>query len=172
MRLPLFIILIIISWGCKVKKNIQTEYNESMVMNDFESVKGFYFNNLGDKERLKIELANIVHKNPVENSNLFALFVINSEEPFFFMGGATYNEIGKYVRADLFKKVSLHLLEHLETSKDHWFDIQQIGRWVNEDFVPRGKSDLNHREKIKFMIDRMMNYFEREYKIKNVDNKR
>lgn len=144
--------------------SLQAEENTNSKAMDFEKVKQFYVDNLSDKDKLKIELFRIVRSNPVENSNLFAFFILNSNEPFFYMGGATYNEIGKHVKPELNKKVCLHLLENVESSKDLWFDIQQIGRWVGQDFVPRERTDLNHSEKIQYMIDKMMDYFETEYK--------
>ncbi len=150
----------------KNETKLQVKENTNNKATDFERMKQFYLDNLSDKDKLKNELFRIVLKNPVENSNLFALFILNSKEPFYFMGGATYNEIGKHVKPDLNKKVALHLLENLEYSKDLWLDIQQIGRWTNQDFIPNesvGKN-LNHNEIIAAMADKMMNYFETKYK--------
>lgn len=143
---------------------VQAEESTNTKSMDFERVKQLYVDNLCDKEKLKFALFRVVRSNPVENSNLFAIFILNSNEPFFYMGGATYNEIGKHVKSDLYKKVCIHLLKNIEFSKDLWLDIQQIGRWVGQDFVPRERTDLSHNEKIQFMIDNMMDYFETEYK--------
>ena len=150
----------------KNETKLQVKENTNNKATDFERMKQFYLDNLSDKDKLKNELFRIVLKNPVENSNLFALFILNSKEPFYFMGGATYNEIGKHVKPDLNKKVALHLLENLEYSKDLWLDIQQIGRWTNQDFIPNEsvRKNLNHNEIIAAMADKMMNYFETKYK--------
>lgn len=131
----------------------------------FEEVQDFYLQSLSDRDKLKLKMHETVMTNPEEHAALFALFILNSNDPFYFLGGATYDQIGRFIDDELFKKVCLHLLSHFEHSKDFWFDIQQMGRWVNQDFVARD-SEMNPDEQMIWMVNKMMDYFEAMYKIK------
>lgn len=157
-------ILISVSIDYRSTKNMEKEPQEKYELNSFEEVEEFYLQNMSDKQKLKSKLIQTVLKIPEEQSDLFALFILNSNEPFFYLGGATYLEIGKFVEPELFKKVCIYLLRNLEKSTDLWFDIQQIGRWVNQDFVPRN-SNMNHEEIIESMLNKMMDYFEETHQI-------
>lgn len=165
------IILSSIAISCGSKKNVTMESNENYKISSFKEAKEFYLQNMSDKQKLKYKLAETVLSNPKEQSDLFALFILNSNEPFYFMGGATYSDIGRFVEPELFKKVCFHLLDNLEQSEDLWFDIQQIGRWVDQDFVPRN-SNMNLEEKIEKMTNKLMDYYEEKYQIEIEDKRR
>ena len=104
------------------------------------------------------------------NANLLGLFLLESDDPFFYISGATYEHVGKYIDEFIYHKVSIYLLNKLKYSNDFWYDIQQIGRWLGEDFVPTG--DKISREKtLKIMYHNMLEFYETEYAIVKVANK-
>jgi hypothetical protein len=164
-KITLIIILAGALAGCKPPNVIKKESKDKQELKSFQEVKTYYLNNQTDKDKLKMKMIQTVLNNPEEQSDLFALFILNSDKPFFFLGGASYSEIGKYVEPELFKKVCLHLISKLENSTDLLFDIQQIGRWVNHDFVPRN-SNMKKEEKIEWMVNTMMDYFDHLYGLK------
>jgi hypothetical protein len=133
--------------------------NKDEVLENFYKV---FYKNRSSKDELKCEIHRMTLKDVKDNANFFALFMINSSDSFYYLGGATYNEIGQFVNRELFRTVCMTLISKITNSKDLWFDIQQVGRWVGQDFVPRG-NELPREEKVKLMMNNMMDYFESNF---------
>lgn len=153
-------VLILINISCTSKKELHSGSSTR-----FNITQNFAQADPSAKYDLKLNLHAVTQANPRDNSNLFALFILNSSDPFYYMGGASYLLIGQYVEEELFKKVSIHLFENLNRSSDLWFDIQQVGRWVDQDFVPKNLN-ISTEEKIVYMSNKVKEYFDKKYKVK------
>ena len=138
---------------------MKKEWTNRIDISTYAGVRDHYLNNLSYKDKFKNKLIQSTITNPKEHADLFAYSILSSDKPFELIGGATYSEIGQHVEGELFMAVCVHLLEKLTSSIDPWVDIQQIGRWVQQDFMDYNV-DMNHDEKITSMVNKMMDYFE------------
>ena len=116
-----------------------------------------------DEKLVKAQIWTLLNRNPSKFANYFAKFLLKVHNPYFYLGGATKNKIGKYIDENLNNKLILYLLDKISESKDLWFDIQQIGRWVGEDFVNRD-NNISQNKRIELMLNKMMDYFKFKYK--------
>lgn len=113
---------------------------------------------------LKKQLWILLNENPKLYADYFVSTLLKTKNPFEILGGATFEEIGQYVKKTNNDKFFMFLLKKLEYSKDPWFDVQQIGRWVQYDFIDRN-SELPIEKEMSAVLERLEDYCNAKFRI-------